>query len=143
MTTLTSPIGITILLIYVDNIIITRNDPQNITKFKDILHTSFNMKDLGRLKYFLGLEVLHIHWDDWNTFLDLRFYTFIWDDAYTTKVCSWLGVSKMNPNIYNPPRILRVGLKIIWIGSKLNPFEENSQLSPIHSPISSHFNYFY
>lgn len=56
----TSPVSITILLIYVDDIIITTNDSENITKSKEFLHTSFKMKDLGRLRYFLGLEVLYL-----------------------------------------------------------------------------------
>lgn len=56
----TSPIGITILLIYVDDIIITGNDLENIAKLKEFLHISFKMKDLGRLTYFLGLEVLYL-----------------------------------------------------------------------------------
>ncbi|GKC71178.1 putative ribonuclease H-like domain-containing protein [Tanacetum coccineum] len=35
-----------------------RNDKEEITKLKKNLFTEFAMKDLGRLKYFLGIEVL-------------------------------------------------------------------------------------
>ncbi|KAM7485260.1 hypothetical protein LguiA_001269 [Lonicera macranthoides] len=47
----------TVLLIYVDDIIITGNDPQSIEETKKYLHGKFRIKDLGNLKYFLGIEV--------------------------------------------------------------------------------------
>ena len=45
------------ILIYVDDLIISGTSPQYIQIFKDYLSTCFNMKDLGTVKYFLGLEV--------------------------------------------------------------------------------------
>ena len=47
----------TVLLIYVDDILITGNDPVNIAATKQFLHKHFHIKDLGDLKYFLGIEV--------------------------------------------------------------------------------------
>ncbi|BBH04611.1 RmlC-like cupins superfamily protein [Prunus dulcis] len=47
----------TIILIYVDDIVITGNDPKAIQSLKDFLHARFRIKDLGNLKYFLGIEV--------------------------------------------------------------------------------------
>ena len=47
----------TVLLIYVDDILITGNDPGNIAATKQFLHKHFHIKDLGDLKYFLGIEV--------------------------------------------------------------------------------------
>ncbi|BBG97328.1 RmlC-like cupins superfamily protein [Prunus dulcis] len=47
----------TALLIYVDDIVITGNDPIDISALKDFLHRHFRIKDLGDLKYFLGIEV--------------------------------------------------------------------------------------
>ncbi|GJU45337.1 putative ribonuclease H-like domain-containing protein [Tanacetum coccineum] len=49
---------ITCLIIYVDDMIIIGNDKEKITKLKKNLFTEFEMKDLGRLKYFLKIEVL-------------------------------------------------------------------------------------
>ncbi|KAI9180620.1 hypothetical protein LWI28_006665 [Acer negundo] len=46
----------TTLLIYVDDILITGNDPVSIAETKTILHSHFHLKDLGDLKYFLGIE---------------------------------------------------------------------------------------
>lgn len=45
------------ILIYVDDLIISRNDVNAIGKFKAYLSQCFHMKDLGQLKYFLGIEV--------------------------------------------------------------------------------------
>lgn len=45
------------ILIYVDDFLITGNSLSSIAKFEKYLSSCFHMKDLGSLKYFLGLEV--------------------------------------------------------------------------------------
>lgn len=47
----------TILLVYMDDILLTSNDPNCVTKLKRLLDKKFSLKDLGSLRYFLGLEV--------------------------------------------------------------------------------------
>ncbi|RVW55201.1 Retrovirus-related Pol polyprotein from transposon RE2 [Vitis vinifera] len=45
------------LVVYVDDIIITGSDQNGIKKLKQHLFTNFQTKDLGKLKYFLGIEI--------------------------------------------------------------------------------------
>ncbi|GAA0159498.1 transmembrane signal receptor [Lithospermum erythrorhizon] len=45
------------VLIYVDDLIISSNNSAALSAFKDYLSSCFHMKDLGVLKYFLGIEV--------------------------------------------------------------------------------------
>ncbi|KAL4021862.1 hypothetical protein IC575_020687 [Cucumis melo] len=52
-----TPQGIVLLLLYVDDMIITGNDPHAISDLQHYLGQHFEMKDLGSLNYFLGLEV--------------------------------------------------------------------------------------
>ncbi|WRX19899.1 Reverse transcriptase [Theobroma cacao] len=52
-----SEVGIILLLVYVDDIVITGSDTASIQSLKSFLHMQFQIKDLGLLKYFLGVEV--------------------------------------------------------------------------------------
>jgi hypothetical protein len=47
------------ILLYVDDLVITGADLKEITRVKRQLAASFEMKDLGDLHYFLGIEVIH------------------------------------------------------------------------------------
>ena len=67
----TSTSGIVILLVYVDDIIITGIDCDLITKLQQLLHATFHMKDLSQLTYFLGLEV---HYQSHGLFVNQHKY---------------------------------------------------------------------
>uniref|UniRef100_A0A7N2R1F4 Reverse transcriptase Ty1/copia-type domain-containing protein n=1 Tax=Quercus lobata TaxID=97700 RepID=A0A7N2R1F4_QUELO len=49
---------IIVILVYVEDILVASNSLQAITDFKEFLHDQFELKDVGTLKYFLGLEVV-------------------------------------------------------------------------------------
>ena len=50
--------GLIVIVIYVDDLIITRSNKDEIDDVKKVLGAEFDMKDLGELKYFLGIEVV-------------------------------------------------------------------------------------
>ena len=54
------------MLIYVDDIVITRNNDSLIQQLIGVLRLEFAIKDLGRFHYFLGMEVQYL-----NTCIDL------------------------------------------------------------------------
>ena len=57
-----SDMGIVVLLVYVDDIVITGSDYALLGQLKTHLSESFHMKDLGSLTYFLGLEAHQSLW---------------------------------------------------------------------------------
>jgi hypothetical protein len=48
---------ITALIVYVDDIVLISNDDWELQNLKHSLANEFEIKDLGSLKYFLGIEV--------------------------------------------------------------------------------------
>ena len=48
---------ITALIVYVDDMVVIGNDPDERKALQSYLSSEFEMKDLGHLKYFLGIEV--------------------------------------------------------------------------------------
>jgi hypothetical protein len=70
--TLQGPQGIIVVLIYVDDLIITGDDKDGIAATKAYLQSVFEIKDLGALTYFLGIEICRT---DNGLFLSQRKYT--------------------------------------------------------------------
>jgi len=50
--------GIVVIVIYVDDLIITGDSDADIYDLKKLLKQKFEMKDLGELRYFFGIEVI-------------------------------------------------------------------------------------
>ena len=50
--------GIILLVVYVDDIVINKSESKGILSLKSFLHSQFHTKNLGMLKYFLGVKVM-------------------------------------------------------------------------------------
>ncbi|GKV50888.1 hypothetical protein SLEP1_g57568, partial [Rubroshorea leprosula] len=60
------------ILLYVDDMILTGNNPDLLARVKDFLFSQFKIKDLASLKYFLSIEVACSRW---GIYLCQRKYT--------------------------------------------------------------------
>ncbi|KAK8918257.1 hypothetical protein KSP39_PZI021090 [Platanthera zijinensis] len=63
--------GIVVLIVYVDDIAITGSDLEEIVNLKSLLFAEFEVKNLGKLRYFLGIEVTR---SDQGIFISQRKY---------------------------------------------------------------------
>ncbi len=50
--------GIVVIAIYVDDLIVGGDNEKEVEHVKNVLKQKFDMKDLGELKFFLGIEVI-------------------------------------------------------------------------------------
>ena len=51
---------VTLLMVYINDMVVTRNDPSEIVTLQRRLETEFELKDLGNLKNFLGIEFVRL-----------------------------------------------------------------------------------
>ncbi|XP_018631133.1 uncharacterized mitochondrial protein AtMg00810-like [Nicotiana tomentosiformis] len=77
---------IVVILIYVDDLLLTGSNLELIKEAKHSLHQQFKVKDLGELRYFLGIEVLR---SKHGVLLNQR--------KYTLELISELGLSGAKP----------------------------------------------
>ncbi|KAK2366753.1 putative mitochondrial protein [Trifolium repens] len=103
---------ITILLVYVDDIVLAGNDLNEIDLVKSQLDNQFRIKDLGSLKFFLGLEVAR---SNKGISLSQRKYALeLLDDAgllackpASTPMIPNLKLSATDSNLYSDPAAYR------------------------------------
>jgi hypothetical protein len=50
-------VNVLVIVVYVDDIIVTGSSKQSILEFKKQMAAEFQMSDLGLLKYYLAIEV--------------------------------------------------------------------------------------
>ena len=65
--------SIIMLVVYVDDIVITGSDFKGISSLKSFLQSQFHTKDLGMVRYFLGIELMR---SKHEIFLSQRKYVF-------------------------------------------------------------------
>ena len=103
--------GFVIIAVYVDdlNIIGTENEIYDATVY---LKDEFEMKDLGKTKYCLGLQIEHMH----NGI-------FVHQSNYTEKILKRFNMDKANP--LSTPMVVR-SLNIET--DPFRPYEENEEI---------------
>ena len=79
-----------IISLYVDDLIYTGNDELMVLEFKESMKHEFDMTDLGKMRYFLGLEVLQ-----------KSSGVFINQKKYALEVLKRFGMDKSN-SVHNP-----------------------------------------
>eukprot|EP00253_Pinus_taeda_P002701 PITA_02701 len=86
-----------ILVMYVGDLIITRNNDDHIAQVKKELHAGLRMTDLGLLHYYLGVEVFqHPH------------HIFISQSKYATEVLQRFGMQDCKPILTPMEKNLRL-----------------------------------
>uniref|UniRef100_A0A5K1A4K1 Reverse transcriptase Ty1/copia-type domain-containing protein n=1 Tax=Nymphaea colorata TaxID=210225 RepID=A0A5K1A4K1_9MAGN len=82
------------LLIYIDDIVITGNSSSHISYVKGMLQQEFKMKDLGELRYFLGVEL-----DRTNDRLTLTQHKYTLDILYRAGIINCKPIT--TPSVLN------------------------------------------
>lgn len=77
------------VLVYVDDLVLAGNNSGACARFKKYLNDCFKLKDLGSLKYFLGIEVAR---NSQSLFLSQR--------KYTLDILSESGLSASKPALF-------------------------------------------
>ncbi|GJS09367.1 ribonuclease H-like domain-containing protein [Tanacetum coccineum] len=137
------------LLVYVDDIIITGNNVFETEQFKVYLKSKFMIKDLGKLKYFLGIEVVEtnkgIRLKQRKYMLDLLSeYGMLACKSAKTHLMSKLSVSNEasdnDPTLYNNTDYQTLMGKLIYLtNTRLDISYVVYCLSQfMHSPLKSH-----
>ena len=78
--------GMFIIGVYVDHIVLAGESIKKIEEVKHILSTKFNMKDLGELNHFLGVQVIQDHdkgtvWIGQPQYTDAILRREVWDGS--------------------------------------------------------------
>ncbi|CAL1387707.1 unnamed protein product [Linum trigynum] len=76
-------------LIYVDDVLLAGNDMEFISRVKKFLHQHFSIKDLGNLRYFLGIEVTRSPHD-----------IVLSQQKYTLDILSDVGITACRPSAF-------------------------------------------
>lgn len=78
--------GILIVSIYVDDLIYTGNNVDMLKEFRRSMKKEFDMTDLGKMRYFLGIEVIQ---EDHGIYISQR--------KYAMEVLDRFGMTNCNP----------------------------------------------
>jgi hypothetical protein len=134
------------LLLYVDDIIITSTSPTLVTTLISNLQTTFEVKDLGPLHYFLGLQLQYhdhgfsVHQTKYATDLLNRFNMFTYKPSSTpyssvSRLTKSQGTTLSNPTLF---RNLVGALQYLTFTRPNLSFAVNQVCQFMHSPTDIH-----
>ncbi|RVW84709.1 Copia protein [Vitis vinifera] len=111
---------VVILIVYVDDIVLTGDDCNELEKLKGKLAEEFEIKDLGGLKYFLGMELLGLKK---GIFVNQRKYVLdlLDETAYKSQECEGPGSLSETcweidlPIPYTPNIAFSVSMMATWL----------------------------
>ncbi|KAM1765485.1 hypothetical protein ACFX11_004606 [Malus domestica] len=135
-----------LLLIYVDDILITGNSSHQISRLIQRLGTLFSMKDLGPLHYFLGVEVKYygtaMHLCQSKYALDLLSRTkFTEAKPISTPVSSGQKLSAHGGEPYDKPEVYRCVVEALQYLTITRPdlsYAVNQVCQFMHAPKTTH-----
>lgn len=78
--------SVVLIRLYVDDLLVTGSDPNEIENFKGLMKSEFEMTDLGKLTYFLGME-----------YLTITEGIIMHQRKYTGEVLKWFNMLNCNP----------------------------------------------
>ena len=137
--------SIILLVVYVDDIVITGSDSKGILSLKSFLHSQSHTKNLEMLKYFLGVEVMRskhgILVSQWKYLLDMFFKTGkLGAKPYSNPMAPNVQFTKEGELFEDPERYRRLVGKLNYLTvTRPNIAYSVSVLSQyMSSPIASH-----
>ena len=78
-----------LIAVYVDDLLVTGSSKTMIEQFKKQMNLKFEMSDLGKLSYYLGMEVKHC-----NGYIEIK------QAGYAKKILEKAGMGECNPTKY-------------------------------------------
>lgn len=134
------------VLVYVDDILITSNNPSLVTQIIQSMGTNFALKDLGHLHYFLGIEVVSV---PQGLMLSQAKYTLdLLKKGGMTDCRPCASPSSLKPSLNLPdvpfsnPKFYRTLVGYLQYLTLTRPeisFSVNAVCQHMHHPLTSHF----
>ena len=136
------------LLVYVDDIIITRNDSLVISILIFLLNQKFSLEDLSILHYFLGVEVQHtenggmlLSQEKYLTDI-LRKVKMVIAEAFSTPMVGGLRLSAHQGEPIPDPKLYRSIVGALQYATITRPeisYSVNKVSQFMHNPLNSHW----
>ncbi|KAJ4758161.1 polyprotein [Rhynchospora pubera] len=138
---------ITVVLIYVDDIIVTGSDMTQVASLITTLQSHYPLKDLGILSFFLGISVKHtpdgLHLSQKQYVTDLLHRTYMSQaQSVSSPMAVNTSLSKFDGDPFHDPKLYRAvvgALQYVTITRPEITFPVNKCSQFMHSPTTAHW----